>query len=82
MIDPGRLRERVTIQQATERRNAIGEKAGIAGQGWSATWKQNKPSLKTDWKEVATKIDPKVVEAATREVPGARVFKFRTEEGA
>jgi SPP1 family predicted phage head-tail adaptor len=25
MIDPGRLRERVTIQQATERRNALGE---------------------------------------------------------
>ena len=62
-------------------KEAIGEKAGITGQGWLATWKQNKPSLKTDWKEVATKIDPKVVEAATREVPGARVFKFRTEEG-
>lgn len=25
MIDPGRLRERVTIQQATENRNALGE---------------------------------------------------------
>jgi SPP1 family predicted phage head-tail adaptor len=25
MIDPGRLRERVTIQQATERRNGLGE---------------------------------------------------------
>jgi len=25
MIDPGRLRERVTIQQATETRNALGE---------------------------------------------------------
>jgi SPP1 family predicted phage head-tail adaptor len=25
MIDPGRLRERITIQQATEKRNAIGE---------------------------------------------------------
>jgi SPP1 family predicted phage head-tail adaptor len=25
MIDPGRLRERVTIQQATERRNSLGE---------------------------------------------------------
>jgi SPP1 family predicted phage head-tail adaptor len=24
-LDPGRLRERVTIQQATERRNALGE---------------------------------------------------------
>ena len=25
MIDPGRLRERVTVQQATENRNALGE---------------------------------------------------------
>ena len=25
MIDPGRLRERITIQQATESRNALGE---------------------------------------------------------
>jgi SPP1 family predicted phage head-tail adaptor len=25
MIDPGRLRERATIQQATERRNSLGE---------------------------------------------------------
>jgi len=25
MIDPGKLRERVTIQQATERRNSLGE---------------------------------------------------------
>jgi hypothetical protein len=63
-------------------KEAIGEKAGIVGNGWQATWKQNKASVKTDWKEVATKVDPKIIEAATREVPGARVFKFRTEEGA
>ena len=31
MIDPGRLRERVTIQQATETRNALGETV----QSWS-----------------------------------------------
>jgi hypothetical protein len=75
-----RLLDQELQNLAISLKEAIGEKAGIAGQGWSATWKQNKPSLKTDWKEVATKIDPKVVEAATREVPGARVFKFRTEE--
>lgn len=34
MIDPGKLRERVTIQQATESRNALGE----SQQSWSA-WK-------------------------------------------
>lgn len=63
-------------------KEAIGEKAGIVGNGWSASWKQNKPSQKTDWKKVAAKVDPKVIEAATREVPGARVFRFRTEEGS
>ena len=31
MIDPGRLRERVTVQQATETRNTIGETV----QAWS-----------------------------------------------
>ena len=76
-----RLLDQELQNLAISLKEAIGEKAGITGQGWLATWKQNKPSLKTDWKEVATKIDPKVVEAATREVPGARVFKFRTEEG-
>ena len=62
-------------------KEAIGDKAGVVGNGWQATWKQNKPSVKTDWKEVATKVDPKIIEAATREVPGARVFRFKTEEG-
>lgn len=62
-------------------KEAIGEKAGIVGNGWSASWKQNKPSLKTDWKEVATKVDAAIIEAATREVPGARVFRFWNEEG-
>ena len=61
-------------------KEAIGEKAGVVGNGWQATWKQNKASVKTDWKEVATKVDPKIIEAATREVPGARVFRFKTEE--
>lgn len=63
-------------------KEAIGDKAGIVGNGWSASWKQNKPSQKTDWKEVAARVDAKVIEAATREVPGARVFRFRNEEGA
>ena len=63
-------------------KEAIGDKAGIVGNGWQATWKQNKASAKTDWKEVATKVDPKIIEAATREVPGARVFRFKTEEAS
>ena len=63
-------------------KEAIGEKAGIAGQGWSATWKQNKATRKVDYAAILEKaaVPLDVIEAATREVPGARVFRFRTEE--
>lgn len=39
MIDPGRLRERVTVQQATETRNAIGESTqawGTYAERWAS----------------------------------------------
>ena len=63
-------------------KEAIGEKAGVAGEGWSATWKQNKSSQKIDYKLLLEALKPavEVVDAYTREVPGARVFKFKTEE--
>jgi putative phage-type endonuclease len=63
-------------------KEAIGVKAGVAGSGWSATWKQNKSSQKVDYKLLLEAIKPAVdiVDAYTREVPGARVFKFKTEE--
>jgi len=63
-------------------KEAIGEKAGVYGQGWQATWKQNKASLKIDYKLLLEALKPavEVVDAYTREVPGARVFKFKTEE--
>jgi len=63
-------------------KEAIGVKAGIAGEGWSATWKQNKSSQKVDYKLLLEALKPPVdiVDAYTREVPGARVFKFKTEE--
>jgi predicted phage-related endonuclease len=63
-------------------KEAIGEKAGVAGEGWSATWKQNKSSQKVDYKLLLEALKPavEVVDAYTREVPGARVFKFKTEE--
>jgi len=63
-------------------KEAIGVKAGITGEGWSATWKQNKSSQKVDYKLLLEAIKPAVdiVDAYTREVPGARVFKFKTEE--
>jgi len=55
----------------------IGEKVGIVGRGWEASWKQNKPSMKTDWQEVAAKVNADIISSATREVPGARVFRFK-----
>ena len=63
-------------------KEAIGEKAGVVGEGWSATWKQNKSSQKIDYKLLLEALKPavEVVGAYTREVPGARVFKFKTEE--
>jgi hypothetical protein len=63
-------------------KESIGEKAGIVGNGWSATWKQNKASRKVDYAAILEKaaVPLDVIEAATREVPGARVFRFRTEE--
>jgi putative phage-type endonuclease len=60
-------------------KEAIGKGVGIAGAGWEATWKQNKPSVKTDWRAVAeaAKVPQEIVDAYTQETPGARVFKFK-----
>jgi putative phage-type endonuclease len=68
-------------------KEAIGEKAGVYGNGWQATWKANKPTVKTDWEavaQVAKAVAPDTYELAlkthTVEKPGARVFRFKTEE--
>lgn len=68
-------------------KEAIGEKAGITGSGWSATWKQNKASVKTDWegvaetlKAVAPETYAEAVKRHTAEKAGARVFRFKKEE--
>jgi len=34
-------------------KEAIADGEGVKGQGWLATWKTNKPSLKIDWQQVA-----------------------------
>jgi putative phage-type endonuclease len=64
----------------------IGGKVGIMGRGWQATWKQNKPSLKTDWLEVADYVrvwDPATYEELlkkhTEEKAGSRVFRFKVQ---
>jgi putative phage-type endonuclease len=68
-------------------KESIGEKVGIVGQGWSATWKQNKATVKTDWEKVAETLHAvapdtyaEAVKRLTQEKAGARVFRFRTEE--
>ncbi|CAB4144283.1 COG5377 Phage-related protein, predicted endonuclease [uncultured Caudovirales phage] len=79
-----KLLEQELQNLAISLKEAIGEKVGIVGEGWSATWKQNKSSQKIDYKLLLEALKPSVdvVDAYTREVPGARVFKFKTEEGA
>jgi putative phage-type endonuclease len=62
-------------------KEAIGAKQGIVGQGWQATWKQSKPRQSVDYKLLLEALKPaaEIVNAYTKETPGARVFKFRQE---
>ena len=77
-----RLLDEELANLAISIKEAIGEKAGVYGSGWQATWKQNKASRKVDWAEVAKKwtIPQDVIDEATREAPGARVFRFKKVE--
>lgn len=74
------------LELAMVLKQKIGDKAGISSENWTATWKQNKPSEKTDWKAVAQVLKgvaPDTYETAvktlTSETPGARVFRFKRE---
>lgn len=60
----------------------IAEREGIIGDGWVATWKQNKPSRKTDWKLLVAEegITEDTVNAYTQENLGARVFRLKLKE--
>ena len=77
-----RLLDEELANLAISIKEAIGERAGVYGSGWQATWKQNKASRKVDWAEVAKKwtIPQDVIDEATREAPGARVFRFKKVE--
>ena len=64
-------------------KNAIGSAQGIVGNsGWSASWKQNKPTVRVDWKSAAEEaaISKEILDKHTHEKDGARVFKYRGEE--
>ena len=63
-------------------KEAIADGEGVKGQGWLATWKTNKSSIKVDWKSVAEVFEhiapdtyQRALSAATEEKPGARVFR-------
>lgn len=66
---------------AMQIKEAIGDRQGVIGAGWSATWRQNKASRKVDWTRLAAEqgISTDTVNAYTLETPGARVFKFKQE---
>ena len=57
-------------------KEAIGEKAGLAGNGWTVYWKQARPSQVTDWKMVAQAAGalPSVITTYTDTKLGSRRF--------
>ena len=57
-------------------KEAIGEHAGLAGNGWTVYWKQARPSEVTDWKMVAQASGalPSVISTYTDVKPGSRRF--------
>jgi len=64
-------------------KEAIADGEGVKGQGWLATWKTNKSSVKVDWESIADVLRglaPETYEASvskfTSEKPGARVFRL------
>jgi putative phage-type endonuclease len=68
-------------------KEAIADGEGVKGQGWLATWKTNKSSIKVDWESIADVlrgVAPETYEASvskfTAEKPGARVFRVYGKE--
>ena len=74
----------------------IGEKVGMLGEGWKATWKLDRARKVVDWQKVASALAAEMMKensansilieqaeaAATEERPGPRRFLFRSTEGA
>ena len=68
-------------------KEAIGDGEGVKGQGWLATWKQNKSSVKVDWESIADVLRTvapdtygEAIKRFTSEKPGARVFRVFGKE--
>lgn len=60
--------------------NRIKEALGTATEGMvgsrKITWKNNKPSLRTDWRAAGAELPSDVIARYTTEVPGARVLRI------
>ena len=78
-----KLLDELIATHAIAIKEVIGEKLGVMGKGWSATWKQNRSSVKVDWEAVAADLNApaSVIEARTTVKPGARMFKVKLNEG-
>jgi len=68
-------------------KEAIGDGEGVKGQGWLATWKTNKSSVKVDWESIADVLRTvapdtygEAIKRFTSEKPGARVFRVFGKE--
>jgi len=68
-------------------KEAIADGEGVKGQGWLATWKTNKSSVKVDWESIADvlrMVAPdtygEAIKRFTSEKPGARVFRVFGKE--
>jgi putative phage-type endonuclease len=69
-------------------KEAIGDGEGVKGQGWLATWKTNKSSMKVDWESIADALRTvapdtygEAIKRFTSEKPGARVFRVHGKDG-
>lgn len=58
--------------------SALGEHEGAQTDDWRVTWRQNKPSKKTDWERVARAAgaSDELIAEHTREVEGPRVLRY------
>ena len=68
-------------------KEAIADGEGVKGQGWLATWKTNKSSVKVDWESIADVLRTvapdtygEAIKRFTSEKPGARVFRVFGKE--
>ena len=89
VADLARIRQEIKDLEAIAKEReadvlrAFGDAEAIEYQGRRlATWKQNKPTRRTDWKALAEFLGarPEYIEKFTEEKPGARVLRLNRKE--